>query len=97
LVSGLIKLFFTERIHEPINLGNPDPTSVYDLANEIIELTESRSAIEFMVAAQDDPRDRMPDIRKANELLNWGPLVSRQEGLIQTIEDIRHRFFSELN
>ena len=89
LIDGLIKLFFTESIHEPINLGNPQPISIGQLAEEIIELTSSESKIEFFPLPGDDPKDREPDTTKAKTLLGWEPKVSRKDGLIKTIEFIK--------
>lgn len=89
LISGIIKLFFTEGIHEPINLGNPTPITMLQLAREIIELTNSKSELTFEELPGDDPRDREPDISKANSLLGWDPKVSRKFGLEKTIEDLR--------
>jgi UDP-glucuronate decarboxylase len=85
LISGLIKLFFTEKINEPINLGNPHPIKMSELANEIIQLTKSTSKIEFRPLPQDDPKIREPEISKANKLILWNPIIDRTEGLIRTI------------
>jgi UDP-glucuronate decarboxylase len=93
LVDGLIKLFFTEKIFEPINIGNPEPISMLTLAKEIIELTESSSIIEMKSLPTDDPKQREPDISKAQQLLSWTPKVSRYEGLLETIKFFR----SQLN
>ena len=57
-------------------------------AIEIINLTNSNSEIVFLPLPQDDPRDRQPDISKANKILNWQPVVSRNEGLKKTIADL---------
>jgi UDP-glucuronate decarboxylase len=89
LISGIIKLFFTEGIYEPINLGNPTPITMIQLAQEIIELTNSKSQLVFKELPGDDPRDREPDISKANSLLGWEPQISRKFGLEKTIEDLR--------
>jgi dTDP-glucose 4,6-dehydratase len=89
LISGILKLFFTEGIHEPINLGNPTPITMIQLAKEIIELTNSKSELMFKDLPGDDPRDREPDITKAKSLLGWKPQISRQHGLKKTIEDLR--------
>ena len=91
LIRGLITLFFTENIYEPINLGNPTPISMLELATEIIEMTESKSKIEFHPLPQDDPRDRMPDISKAIGLLDWSPTISRRDGLASTVLDIQNQ------
>jgi len=89
LIDGLIKLFFTERIYEPVNLGNPAPITMLQLAKEIIELTNSKSELVFEDLPGDDPRDREPDISKAKVLLGWNPQVSRTVGLEKTIADLR--------
>lgn len=89
LIAGLMKLFFTERVYEPINLGNPTPITILQLAKEIIELTNSKSKIVFQDLPGDDPRDREPEISKARDLLGWNPQVSRTLGLEKTIEDLK--------
>jgi UDP-glucuronate decarboxylase len=93
LISGLIKLFFTPDIFEPINLGNPEPITIANLAREIIQLTNSKSEIVYKELPSDDPRDREPDIAKARLLLNWQPSVTRKIGLEKTIHDLK----SQLN
>ena len=89
LIDGLVKLFFTEKIYEPVNLGNPTPITILQLAKEIIQLTNSKSELIFEDLPGDDPRDREPDISKAQNLLDWKPKVSRTLGLEKTIEDLR--------
>jgi UDP-glucuronate decarboxylase len=86
LVEGLISLFFSNGIHTPINLGNPAPTTMLELAQEVIELTNSNSKIVSKPLPPDDPRKREPDISKARELLKWEPKVSRTVGLQKTID-----------
>lgn len=89
LIEGILKLFFTERVYEPINLGNPIPITMLELAKEVIELTNSKSELVFKDLPGDDPRDRKPDISKAESLLGWSPKVSRSVGLEKTIEDLK--------
>ncbi len=89
LIDGLLKLFFAEEIYEPVNLGNPTPITMLQLAEEIIELTNSKSQLVFKDLPGDDPRDREPDISKAKSLLGWNPHVSRTFGLEKTIEDLK--------
>ena len=86
LIDGLIKLFFTESIYEPINLGNPTPISMTELAKEIIYLTDSNSKIEYKELPKDDPKQREPDISRASSLLSWQPQVIRTQGLKMTID-----------
>jgi UDP-glucuronate decarboxylase len=89
LIDGLIRLFNSENLHSPVNLGNPDPINMLDLAKEIIKLTGSNSKITFQNLPSDDPVDRLPDISKAIEFLNWKPKVNRESGLISTINYFR--------
>jgi UDP-glucuronate decarboxylase len=86
MIEGFISLFFADRIYEPVNLGNPEPMSMIDLAHEVIEMTRSESKIIFHALPSDDPSSREPDIRKAKALLGWEPTISRSEGLQATIE-----------
>ena len=86
LIEGLISLFFKDGIHGPINLGNPSPISIRELALEIVALTGSSSKIIQMPLPGDDPIQREPDIEKAERLLGWKPLVDRKAGLVKTIE-----------
>ncbi len=86
LIDGLVKLFFANSIFTPVNLGNPEPRSMLELANEIVELSQSTSDIEFQDLPKDDPLVREPDISFAQKQLNWKPVVSLKKGLINTIE-----------
>jgi UDP-glucuronate decarboxylase len=85
LIDGLMKLFFTDEIHEPINLGNPESISVLDLAEEIVAITDSKSKFRFEELPLDDPKIREPNIEKAWKVINWRPTVSREQGLRRTI------------
>jgi UDP-glucuronate decarboxylase len=86
LIEGLVKLYFTEEIYEPVNLGNPQPVNILNLAEEIIDLTKSKSKIVMKPLPTDDPKQREPMITKAEQILKWKPRVSRQEGLLKTID-----------
>jgi UDP-glucuronate decarboxylase len=86
LIDGFIKLFFSEAIHVPVNLGNPQPITMNQLASEIISLVGSESQISFKPLPGDDPKDREPDISRAEGLLGWKPKVDRTLGLQKTIE-----------
>ena len=87
LVDGLIRLMNTPHdLTGPINLGNPKEFTVLQLGSLVIELTGSRSRIVHRRRPQDDPRQRRPDISKANDLLGWAPKTELVEGLIRTIE-----------
>ncbi|MEN3013009.1 MAG: UDP-glucuronic acid decarboxylase family protein [Endomicrobiia bacterium] len=85
LVEGIYKLLFKD-IPEPINLGNPQEMRVIDFAYLIKKLTGSRSKIVFKPLPQDDPKQRRPDITKAQKLLKWYPKISIEKGLKLTIQ-----------
>ena len=86
LVEGLMRLMNAEgELAMPINLGNPVEITILDLARRIIELTGSRSMIEFRPLPPDDPRQRCPDISRARELLHWQPKIGLEVGLMRTI------------
>ncbi len=89
LVDGLIRLALASDCVEPINLGNPDEVTIRRLAEEVIELTHSRSTVEYRPLPADDPRLRCPDVTRAREVLGWRPVVDRRTGLAGTIEDFR--------
>jgi UDP-glucuronate decarboxylase len=91
LIDGLRKLFEAPVDGTPVNIGNPSPITMLDLAMEVIELTNSKSQIEFMPLPSDDPLQREPDIEKAKRLLAWSPSVARREGLLNTIQDFSKR------
>ena len=84
-VEGLIKLMNSNYIG-PINIGNPREITILELAEKIIELTDSKSEIIFKELPEDDPVRRCPDITKAKEILGWEPKIGLEEGLTKTIE-----------
>lgn len=90
LVDGIYKLLLSDEV-EPVNIGNPDEVTMLELAEEIIKLTKSKSKIVFKELPADDPKVRRPDITKAKKILNWEPKVSREIGIMQTIEDFKRR------
>ena len=69
----------------PINLGNPKEFTILELASLVVELTGSRSRIVHRPRPEDDPRQRRPDISKANDLLGWSPKTQLKEGIRRTI------------
>jgi dTDP-glucose 4,6-dehydratase len=80
LVRGLIAMALSEH-SGPINLGNPEEVTVLDVAERVIEVTGSRSAIRHVEPMADDPRRRCPDIGLARRLLKWSPEVPLSDGL----------------
>jgi UDP-glucuronate decarboxylase len=86
LIEGLVRLMQADdQITGPINLGNPSEVSMRELANTILDLTGSRSPLEYRPLPQDDPRQRRPDIHRAREQLAWEPTVPLEQGLKSTI------------
>ena len=87
LVNGIHKFTLTDGLEfGPINLGNPHDFTMVELAEMVIDLTKSKSQIEFLALPGDDPKQRKPDISKAKSILNWEPEIQLKEGLRKTIE-----------
>ncbi len=87
LVEGLFRLMGSPKdVTGPINLGNPQETTIAQLAETVIELTNSSSEIVREPLPEDDPKRRKPDITRARETLGWGPTVDLRTGLQRTIE-----------
>jgi len=87
LVDGLMRLMASPAdVTGPINLGNPDEYSMLQLASVIIDLTGSKSKIVHRPIPQDDPRQRRPDISKAQEFLGWSPSCKLRDGMRRTID-----------
>ena len=86
LVRGLISLMDTgDDITGPVNIGNPGEFTIRQLAEQVIDLTGSKSKLVFMPLPQDDPKQRQPNIGKAREILGWEPEVRLRDGLTRTI------------
>ncbi|MCR4573962.1 MAG: SDR family oxidoreductase [Lentisphaeria bacterium] len=87
LIDGMIKLMNTnDNIWGPINVGNPGEFTILELAKNVIDLIGSKSKIICLPLPSDDPKQRKPDITKAQEILNWEPKTPLREGLLKTIE-----------
>ena len=86
LIEGIIKMMnSSDDLIGPINLGNPNEISIFQLAQEIKRLTKSKSHIIYRELPQDDPTRRQPDITRAKKYLTWEPKVSLEDGLNETI------------
>jgi UDP-glucuronate decarboxylase len=91
LIEGLIRLMNVDGLHEPVNLGNPGEFTIKQLAQEVIRICESRSGLTHMPLPADDPRQRKPDISKAQAALGWNPTITLREGLKKTVDDFKSR------
>jgi UDP-glucuronate decarboxylase len=96
LITGLISLLMKEKnVSGPINIGNPGEFTILELAQLVVELTNSNSSIEFRTLPSDDPKQRKPDISKAKSVLQWEPTVQLREGLIKAIPYFEARIASK--
>ena len=80
LVEGIHRLLMSDYV-QPVNIGNPDEISILDFAQEIIALTRTNQKVVFHDLPKDDPKQRKPDISRAQDILGWEPKVGRAEGL----------------
>jgi dTDP-glucose 4,6-dehydratase len=85
LIRGIIALAESGE-HQPVNIGNPGEFTLNELAQAVIEVTGSSSEIVFQPLPKDDPKQRRPDITRAQEILGWQPEVDLAEGLRRTID-----------
>ncbi len=85
LVEGIYRLLMSDH-HEPVNIGNPDEMTIKELAEAIIEVTNSKSQVTYKALPIDDPKVRQPNIDKARSVLGWEPKVTLAEGLAKTKE-----------
>jgi UDP-glucuronate decarboxylase len=92
LIEGLILLFFSEDIQTPVNLGNPSPRNMHQLATEVVKIVGSNSEIIYEKLPADDPVTREPDITLAKQVLDWNPKVNLEEGLKLTVEYFKKEF-----
>ncbi|MDR3218956.1 MAG: SDR family oxidoreductase [Dysgonamonadaceae bacterium] len=94
LVEGLIKMMNNDKnFIGPVNIGNPHEFTMLELAEKIIELTDSKSQLVFLPLPHDDPKQRKPDITLAKATLNWEPNIQLDEGLKKTIKYFKNLLF----
>ena len=87
LIEGFIRFMATtDDITGPINLGNPNEFTIRELAEKVIELTHSKSRLEWRALPNDDPMQRQPNIEMAKATLNWEPKIQLEEGLCRAIK-----------
>jgi UDP-glucuronate decarboxylase len=87
LIEAMIRTMDTTNdFTGPVNIGNPNEFTIFELATKIIQLTNSKSQLIFKPLPQDDPKQRQPNIDLAKSELDWSPQIHLQEGLIKTIQ-----------
>jgi UDP-glucuronate decarboxylase len=91
LVEGFVRVAGLDELDGPMNLGNPGEFTMRELAELVLELTGSSSQLEFHPLPDDDPRQRKPEITKAEKLIDFAPNIALREGLERTIADFRSR------
>ena len=90
LIEGIYRLLLSD-YSGPVNIGNPNEISILDVAQEIIELVNSKSAITFKELPSDDPKVRRPNIDLARRILDWSPKVKRDEGFRRTYSYFKNK------
>jgi len=88
-IDGFIRLSKSDE-HLPVNLGNPDEFTILECAQQVIKITGSKSKIAYAPLPADDPKQRQPDITKAQRLLQWKPKTSLEAGLKLSLKYFRH-------
>jgi len=91
LIEGLLRLMNVEDLHEPVNLGNPGEFTIMQLAQEVIKACDSKSGFTYLPLPADDPRQRQPNITRAQAALGWNPTIPLREGLKRTVDDFKGR------
>lgn len=88
LVDGIVKLMNAEAddIHLPVNLGNPGEFTMNELAKKVGEIAGKSFEINYLPLPQDDPKQRKPDITRAQNMLSWEPKIPLADGLVKTID-----------
>jgi dTDP-glucose 4,6-dehydratase len=94
LVDGILRLMESDT-HDPVNIGNPHEVTIEQIARTIISLVGSTSRIVYRPLPQDDPKQRQPDITRAQTLLNWQPQVELEEGLAKTVGYFKSKLAAE--
>ena len=93
LVEGIYRLLMSKQ-HEPVNIGNPIEMTIKQMADKILQATQSKSKIVQVPLPEDDPKTRQPNITLAKKLLDWEPKVSLDEGLGSTLEYFKQQINS---
>lgn len=92
MIEGFVRLMDSpDGFSGPVNLGNPVEFTIKELAEKVINITNSRSKLDFRPLPHDDPKQRQPDITLAKNELSWQPYINLENGLLKTIQ-----YFQEL-
>lgn len=92
LIEGMLTVF-NSNIQTPVNVGNPGEFTMLELAEKVIQITRSKSKLQFLPLPKDDPKQRRPDITFAKSL-NWEPKILLDKGLQPTVEYFRGKLNS---
>jgi UDP-glucuronate decarboxylase len=95
LVEALTRLMNTGGLHQPVNLGNPGEFTIKQLASEVMAVCQSKSELVYLPLPADDPKQRKPDITRAQTLLGWTPTIQLRGGLERTVAYFRPRISAE--
>ena len=93
LVEGIYRLLMSDQ-NEPVNIGNPVEMTIQQMANKILQASQSQSKIVQLPLPEDDPKTRQPNITLARKLLDWEPKVSLDEGLESTLKYFKQQINS---
>jgi len=85
LIEGINRFMLSDFVG-PMNLGNPEELTILEMAKKILQITGSGSGMVFRPLPEDDPKQRRPDITKAQKILHWNPAVKLDTGLRETVE-----------
>ncbi len=85
LVEGLIRLMNADGIHDPVNIGNPGEFTMRQLAEEVALACSADVKVRYCPLPKDDPKQRKPDITRAQTLLGWSPTIPLRDGLTRTV------------
>ncbi|MDA0692665.1 MAG: SDR family oxidoreductase [Nitrospinae bacterium] len=85
LIEGIYRLVMSD-MNDPVNIGNPREMTIKEMAEKILQATQSKSKILYTSLPVDDPKVRQPDITLAKKILNWEPQVGLDDGLSTTLE-----------
>ena len=93
LIEGIYKLFLSNYV-SPVNIGNPVEMTIKQMADKIIQVTQSKSKFTFQSLPIDDPKIRQPDIALSKKILDWEPKINLEEGLNRSLDYFKRRILS---